>query len=85
LPLHCEAPHGAPRADLTYEQHQKISARSYFVLLLDDCDGNVAETARRANVSRTYLYELFKQLGLRSERPARHALTPLAFRQWLKT
>jgi transcriptional regulator with GAF, ATPase, and Fis domain len=81
-PLYCE-PQALPRA-LTYRQTVTIAARSYLVQLLDECGGNVAETARRADLNREHLYVIFKRLGLRTEQPTRRAPTPLPFRQWLK-
>jgi hypothetical protein len=73
-------------ADLTFAQHMTIAARSYMVLKLDECDGNISELARRTGLRRQYIYDLFVQLGLRPDTHRAKELgretTARVFREW---
>jgi DNA-binding NtrC family response regulator len=40
-------------------------ARAYFQRLIEECDGNMTEVARRSGLGRSTLYERLKDLGLR--------------------
>ncbi len=59
---------------MTFAEHMTVAARSYLVGLLDECSGNVAETARRAGLGRQYTFGILRKLGLRGAdfRPTRH-------------
>ena len=41
-----------------------IAARSYFVDLLHETNGNVTQMSKIADVHRTFIYNLLKRLGL---------------------
>jgi transcriptional regulator with GAF, ATPase, and Fis domain len=56
-------------AHLAYEDARRIALddfeRRYLVALVESCDDNVSEAARRAGLNRTYLHKLLRRHGVR--------------------
>jgi Nif-specific regulatory protein len=51
-------------AQLTYQEATRNFQRQFIEQILRECGGNVSEAARQIDVSRTYLHELKKALGI---------------------
>jgi DNA-binding NtrC family response regulator len=68
---------------MTFAQAMTIAARSYFVQLLDECDGCISEVARRSGCNRQNIYRLFDSLGLHP-RPKTYGVVR-EFKEWSGT
>jgi hypothetical protein len=70
---------------LTFDQHMKIAARTYIVGVIDECQGNISEAARVADLNRPYMYELMERLGLRdlSKRTSVRSEVARPFKLWV--
>jgi DNA-binding NtrC family response regulator len=53
---------------LTYQDATREFQKQFVERTLAECKGNVSETARQIDVSRTYLHELMKGLGIERRR-----------------
>ncbi|NQT20262.1 MAG: sigma-54-dependent Fis family transcriptional regulator, partial [Planctomycetes bacterium] len=51
--------------DLPFKVARNAFERNYIKRVLDRCEGNVAQAARTAGVSRTYFYEIIKKYGVK--------------------
>jgi len=71
---------------MTFAQAMTIAARSYFVQLLDECDGCISEVARRSGHDRSDLYRLLNALGVlpRPKQPTPHGVVR-EFKEWTGT